>query len=477
MSCDLRLNSKVPDEQLRVEERKFSQVRVEWPDGQAETHSLSRYINSGDKPAWLILIDQSGSLQKPTVDRIKTDLKNVVGNMGNDAQIGIATFSRDFKLLAPIGSSRAELSQKLDGFNATGAQTYLYKSVKTALGEFRSLDKEDRKALVVISDGREEDPDKETWRREAIKEAKEKGVVIYSIAYVQSPGETADFAGMRELAESTGGPYRQANLAQGAVLLSETYSERFYEFLVNGGGVEFPLRTLENDGTVRFSVSAIVEGADGLSDLKRPVILAYTGPKISEGLIARIVGIFQKVFGKTAGPIVLIALILVILALIALAIYVLFFRSRGHDSDFALAGAGGGTVGPDWDFPRHDTAGVSAHGDMATSILSPRSSANAGEVYGWLEVMSSGERIPLNQTGMRIGRHEDNDIRFDASTVHRRHAVVHMTPQRDFIITDLSGTDGNGVQVNSVRVERAELKDGDIVQLGEVRVKFHAATV
>ena len=73
---------------------------------------------------------------------------------------------------------------------------------------------------------------------------------------------------------------------------------------------------------------------------------------------------------------------------------------------------------------------------------------------------------------IRIGRHEENDIRLASQTVHRYHAVVHKTPEQSFVITDLSGPEGNGVVVNAERVDQAALAAGDLIELGDVRLRF-----
>ncbi len=73
---------------------------------------------------------------------------------------------------------------------------------------------------------------------------------------------------------------------------------------------------------------------------------------------------------------------------------------------------------------------------------------------------------------IRIGRHEENDIRLASQTVHRYHAVLHKTPEQSFVITDLSGPEGNGVVVNAERVDQAALAAGDLIELGDVRMRF-----
>jgi hypothetical protein len=83
--------------------------------------------------------------------------------------------------------------------------------------------------------------------------------------------------------------------------------------------------------------------------------------------------------------------------------------------------------------------------------------------------------VPLAGQTIRIGRHEDNDIRLTDSSVHRYHAVIERTPEEEFIITDLSGDAGNGVRVNGERTARARLADGDVIELGRAKLRFENA--
>lgn len=80
--------------------------------------------------------------------------------------------------------------------------------------------------------------------------------------------------------------------------------------------------------------------------------------------------------------------------------------------------------------------------------------------------------VPLGHDLMRIGRHQENDIRLEDKTVHRYHALLHRSPDGDFLIRDLSGDAGNGVYVNGSRVAQTALRPGDLVELGAVRLRF-----
>jgi FHA domain len=90
-----------------------------------------------------------------------------------------------------------------------------------------------------------------------------------------------------------------------------------------------------------------------------------------------------------------------------------------------------------------------------------------------LQVVGEGAAShPIGSQMVRIGRHEENDIRLASPTVHRYHAVLHRTTDRAYVITDLSGAQGNGVVVNAKRVDEVELAAGDTIELGEVKLRF-----
>jgi pSer/pThr/pTyr-binding forkhead associated (FHA) protein len=86
-------------------------------------------------------------------------------------------------------------------------------------------------------------------------------------------------------------------------------------------------------------------------------------------------------------------------------------------------------------------------------------------------VRTQGETGIVQLLGRRttIGRTPDNDIRIDAEFISRHHAVVLLYGTKT-VIEDLNST--NGTYVNSERVNRRTLKEGDIVTLGKSEFRF-----
>ncbi len=86
-----------------------------------------------------------------------------------------------------------------------------------------------------------------------------------------------------------------------------------------------------------------------------------------------------------------------------------------------------------------------------------------------------GRPIAIQRSVVRIGREMDNDVCIPHDTVHRYHAAIHRTEDAEFVITDLSSCHGNGVTVDGRRVHESKLYNGNVIELGAVKLTFSAA--
>ena len=81
-------------------------------------------------------------------------------------------------------------------------------------------------------------------------------------------------------------------------------------------------------------------------------------------------------------------------------------------------------------------------------------------------------RIDVKSPLVRIGRHDDNDVRIETDTTHRYHAIVHRGEDGRFWVVDLSGDGGNGVLVDGERVQRRRLAGGERIEIGGETLTF-----
>ena len=83
-----------------------------------------------------------------------------------------------------------------------------------------------------------------------------------------------------------------------------------------------------------------------------------------------------------------------------------------------------------------------------------------------------GTKYIINKTAVRIGRGKDNDICLLNDSISLHHAEIHRRRDGTFYVVDLSSS--NGVYVNARKVNQNELKNGDEIELGEVKLIFHS---
>ena len=82
----------------------------------------------------------------------------------------------------------------------------------------------------------------------------------------------------------------------------------------------------------------------------------------------------------------------------------------------------------------------------------------------------------LNQSQLGIGRAIDNEIVIDDDAVSSYHALITVRESpsdsavMDYILEDLDST--NSTFVNNKAVKQYKLSNGDIIRVGETRMKF-----
>src|ERR1700729_4456062 len=82
------------------------------------------------------------------------------------------------------------------------------------------------------------------------------------------------------------------------------------------------------------------------------------------------------------------------------------------------------------------------------------------------------KEVPLGTRPVTIGRAPDNDVPIDNLAMSNYHARVY-TEAGHLVVEDLNSL--NGTFVNDLRVERATLRDGDMVQVGKHQIQVDAA--
>src|SRR5262249_56335151 len=98
--------------------------------------------------------------------------------------------------------------------------------------------------------------------------------------------------------------------------------------------------------------------------------------------------------------------------------------------------------------------------------------ARALDQPGRLVVVSSnfaGREFLLDKQTMVIGRTDDNDVVINHRSISRHHAKI-VVEQGRYCIVDMQSS--NGVRVNGEEYGKVELRRGDMIDLGHVRLRY-----
>ena len=361
------------------------------------------------------------------------------------------TFANELTLIADSGASKAEFVRQVIAIKPAAGTIQLYKA---ALEAVEALTKEsgDRKALVILGDGTSDDTG--YGHDQVVKAAKDGGIAIHALGFYDDTKQRPKFQKLTRLAEDTGGYAAEVKQSANARDFNkDIVSGRFVgEVLENGGTAKVTMKGPAGTQTVEFSAN-LSDGKSLTAEQKVEVPAAPAPSYEDTGPSDRTAepepppaGVLDGLFDWAGDNAILLGVLGVLLGL--------------GVTGFLVYGtppvAGGG--GPD------------GEGELL------RDAEGRPVVYGWLEMLDgNASRHPLRTTNVRVGRHRDNDICLQNDSISRRHAVLHYNAEtRRFVITDLGG--GNGVVVNKTRYKSRELNDGDMVELGEVRLRFRAET-
>jgi hypothetical protein len=469
-----------PDPTLKFKYRLVPNTDIKTTEVTANGAKIeSRSVPYADNPlntaALLIMVDTSiGSSKQPRARTIELN-KQAIGELLNQTTprnlVGLDSFDNDLVELSPIGTPFAETRAKLANIKATGLGTRLYRRAIDAIEKLAAVEA-DRKALLIFSDGKDEDTG--FTLDDLLKSAKENKVMIMAVGCPESPEGIPALGNLERAASETSGFYVQMELPpQGAPQNPSDLTKSLLGSLDGGAEVVASLKDVAADAEVVVSLTTS-DGQVLSQSLKRsPAAVAAASPSASPGASpgdqkaaddpnaaaspapdatpepTPIPTFSEQAFDWVkknqtwviAGGAALLALLGILFAAIG--------KGRKVDPQAEAFTE---------DFP------------SAEPYLEPTPTAG-NPAMAWLVMQDAdATKVGLNKTASRIGRRQDNDIVFSNDSVSGHHAEIHMARDGSFTITDLNS--GNGVLVNGKRVTQSSLRDGDIVELGEVGFRF-----
>lgn len=302
----------------------------------------------------------------------------------------------------------SDQAENIKAVNQIKASGQATEFYKNILAAIQILKKTDATRKGLVLMSDGKDEDRAYKSEDVLKAAKDANITILGIGYTEKPSDTPYLQTIKRLAEGTKGEFLDATNAR----LPKAFIDNPFDFLERGGRVSFDSSAFHGNNDVHL----ILGVASG-----QPLDLA-TAVNFPDNR-----GAWEKFsdFIKNSWLYILIGAFLL---------------------------------------------GLLTWG-LRTVIQKRNAQREEPTVYAYLsEYDGLGTKHEINKTAICIGRSKDNDICLFNDSISSHHAEIHRRREGGFYIVDLAST--NGVLVNESKVDQTELKDGDIIELGEVRFVF-----
>jgi len=398
----------------------------------------------GTTTAILFVVDTSDPARENVIDKNIAQVEKILRAGPAYFRYGLASFDKDLRIEAPVGSSLSEIISAAKGLRARGKTTELYRNVRKAVAAIAAVQAE-RKAIILFSDGQAED--RAYFHQDVINYAHQDNVIINSLGYPRTTSLSVALQTLRRLSEESGGVYVEADEYFN---LPETFLRDPFSNIDRGGRFTVNLAPVVNASAAENTqITIALTAATGVFSIPVPITnpLRTVPPGSSLGTTPsppasqqlqpiRIVAPVKQPeaidvwlwYGIPVAFVILITLTIIILAVTYQQLKI----------------------------PKGKTG---------------KATAGSFKPFAYLVTQDeSGIRHPIMSTTWRIGRTRDNELTLNDKSVSRRHAEIQRYSNGKFIIFDVDSL--NGVFVNSEQVKKKKLAEGDIIEIGDIYLRF-----
>lgn len=440
--------------QLRsVSGETLSEVKAQDDTGRQLDLTAERYSWTRNRTAVYFLV-QVSDINADQLRRVAQFLERAASPVG-ERKVGIATVDYGFTERAALGAFRLQVEREVQAI-ATASTSRAYPEITDHIRE--PLDKlakieADRRALVIVSDGASSAGSAK--ERELADFARSKEIMIYNVVVAKSDRPQSSV--LNRLTERTDGASRDVSTGTSSDVTK--LATDIFNLIESGSVVDIDAKGLPKETEITLKATV---GGDRQVTASPVAVSRLTEDKIEDRVMDFIT---QNMFALLAGLGLMIGFAMIIGSV------VLPRRRRRNEmaAEDQYAAPAAAAEEPD------SVPGPMTDPNAPTEIVmkSAPGGAAASAPLGWLELVGAdAPRMPLQVGTTRLGRHRENEICLMNNSVHRRHAVLNVSQDGVFSIHDLATK--NGVAVNGARISQQNLNDGDVIELGEVKLKFTA---
>jgi len=392
--------------------------------------------------AIFFLIDTSDPGRQNVISKNIQQIDRLLASASPSHRIGLASFDKKLRILAPIGSSKDQIITSTQNILAEGKTTELYRNLLLTIEKLSRFNAS-RKAIFLFSDGQAED--KAYFHSDVVNAARKKGVVINGIGFPRSVSLSVALQTLRRISEETGGIFTEAN---SNFDLDDNFYQQPYDNIDAAQDINIDLSALANNRTssasqITLNFATDIGNIEILVPVSSPITKMTNRPNTATSSPAvlpvqapiRIVTPASKPKNINYWLWYGLPVALVIIFLISLITLILTYKKQ-----------------PD------------------KAVLT-NNAAQQNKPFAYLVTQEEkSKRYPITSTTWRIGRSKDNELSLDDNSVSRLHAEIHRYNNGNFFIMDMQSL--NGIHVNDEQVSNKKLQEGDIIEIGDIFLRF-----
>jgi FHA domain/von Willebrand factor type A domain len=418
--------------------------------------------------AWLVIIDSSNPARRKTIETCVKEAETFLSKLPKGDAVMIASLARDLNVAAGFDSTREQSKTALGTIKPDGdaaQSTLIYQNVKQALIDHLTKRAETRKCVVLLTDGKDETPGdaaaKTARRDELIAEAKKQGIPVHTMGFAEKATEMNEFADIKDVSLHTEGLHVPADAAK-HILPSETW-ETLIGVMHGGGKAVLDLTALTEAAPAQLDLKTasgktakVVISKDAVAKAlpEQPASKPESGTAASAGAAPSETAKNKTEPEKPALP--MWAWGVIIIVALALIIFAIISSKRRAAEEEAKASV-----------LREEQA--RALEKMLAEPAVP-TTAPAPAPLAFLEMCDTTQtRHPITLRGVKVGRGKHNDIVIGNDSVSGSHCVLSLRND-EWTVADLKS--GNGVLVNGKQVIQATLHPNDVIELGDIKMRF-----
>ena len=410
--------------------------------------------------AWMIVIDSSNPARQRTVAACTDEVRSFLKLLPKGDAVMVASLARDLVVVAPFESTPDHLEAVLADVKAEGdasLTTLIFQNVKHGLADHLAKRSEARRCVVLLTDGKDETPGgplaAKARRDELITDAKKAGISVHTFGFAEKATEANYYADLKELSVQTDGLHVPADVA------SKRLPDDTWPTLIG---------VMHSGGTAVLDVSSLTEAV--------PVTLELTSKSgrkasvvIPRDVVERALHVAPtpppalKPAPTESGPqsedvspiMPLWAWGAVGLGLLTLIVLMARRKKSGGSPDPRKAAP-----------VREEPAAPKKPALVPSTPVVENSSVPPA----FLELCDAKKtRHKVTASGAKIGSGKPNDIVLKDDSVSESHCMISMK-NGEWTIADLESA--TGVRVNGTYYHQASLSANDLIQLGDVEMRF-----